>query len=228
MPLDGLIFLPTYFRMASASLNTDSCSYQEQLRRSIGPGMYMLGTPANDCGGNSCKRDVSADPYLRYQAWGPGTCAPGAAVDDGSELRGLNYKSSKCSADSYLPGKYKSANACAVPGNTDPRACVAPTENTRLSNPPCTLRGTGWNRWEWLCWDPQERATIPFEWNVSYRIVAKDNHTPCIERPMDQSDLLPPPTSDDVPHTVYAGCGAQAPGNPFDAAFMSNDILSKL
>ena len=28
--------------------------------------------------------------------------------------------------------------------------CFKGSEDTRLSNPPCNLRGTGWNRWEWL------------------------------------------------------------------------------
>lgn len=213
--------------MASSSLRTDSCSYQEQLRRTIGPGMYMLNTPAND-GGPDCSRDVYADPYMRFQSMGPNTCKPGSAVDDGSELLGLNYKNSKCSSDAYLPGKYPMKGACAVPGNTDARACVAPVESTRLSNPPCTLRGTGWNRWEWLCWDPQERAVIPFEWNVANRIVVKDNHVPCIEKPLDQGALLPTPSDDEIPMNTYSACGSQAPGNPFDAAFMSANVFKQL
>lgn len=168
----------------------DSCSYQENLRRTVGPGMYMLATPCNDA--SACGRDIPNDPFLRYQGYGPGTCPPGASVDDGSELRGLNYKNSKCSADQYLPGKYSEKGACAP--QSSKVACSAPTESTRLSNPPCTLRGTGWNRWEWLCWNPQDTAMIPFEWNVSNRIVVKDNHVPIIPQPLDQSGLMPPPT----------------------------------
>lgn len=206
--------------MAKASLRHDDCSYQEQLRRSIGPGMYMLGTPANDC--SSCAQDVPEDPFLRYQHWGPGTCAPGAAVDDGSELRGINYKATMCSANQYLPGKYAAKGACQVPGaQRITRSCSTPTESTRLSNPPCTLRGTGWNRWEWLCYDPQDRAVIPFEHQTAFRIVAKDNHKPCIEEPIDQSVLLPKPLPGSVPGgieswTSQSSCGAKAPGNPYD------------
>jgi len=216
--------------MASASLQTDSCTYKEKLRRSIGPGMYKLNTPANDCA-SPCGQDIPADPYYRFQQWGPSTCAPGKAVDDGSELLGLNYKNSKCSADAYLPGKYPSQGACAVPGNTNPRSCGIPTEDTRLSNPPCTLRSTGWNRWEWLCWDPQERAIIPFEWNVNYRIVAKDNHVPCIPQPIDQaSSNRVGGGVDDVTDTIHqwrppANCGAYPPGNSFTTIHrMCNDI----
>jgi hypothetical protein len=179
--------------MASTSLDADSCSYSEKLRRSVGPGMYMLGTPGADCV-YDCSKDIPSDPYIRYQAWGPGSCVPGSAVNDGSELLGLNYKASKCSTDAYMPGKYSADGTChagARGKESNPRACMAPTENTRLSNPPCTLRSTGWNRWEWLCWNPQDRALIPFDWNVSYRIVSKDNHVPCLETPMDQSAFQP-------------------------------------
>lgn len=221
--------------MSSASLRTDSCSYDEKLKRSIGPGMYMLMTPANDCG-LECKRDIPADPSLRFQGWGPNTCTPGSAVDDGSELRGLNYKASKCSADAYTPGKYPIQGKCAVKGTTDPRACTAPTEATRLSNPPCTLRSTGWNRWEWLCFDPQEKALIPFEWNVSYRTVVKDNHTPILEQPMDQSMFIP--TAGKAPMATSgtnqvqwqppAGCGAAAPGNPFAASWRTVSEVQRM
>lgn len=214
--------------MATTSLGADACTYQEKLRRSIGPGMYMLGTPGADCK-ERCSKDVPADPFIRYQAWGPGTCVPGSAVDDGSELLGLNYKASKCSTDTYLPGKYNIQGQCyagARGRSTSPRACMAPTESTRLSNPPCTLRATGWNRWEWLCWDPQERAIIPFDWNVSYRIVSKDNHVPCLERPLDQSGFIP--TGNGIKTlTPPKACppgeirNIQPPGNPFNAAAVS-------
>lgn len=201
--------------------------------------MYMLGTPANDVG-PECTRDISADPFLRFQGWGPNTCAPGKAVDDGSELWGLNYKASKCSADQYTPGKYSAKGACAVAGTGNPRACAAPTESTRLSNGPCTLRGTGWNRWEWLCYDPQDKALVPFEWNVSYRTVVKDNHTPILEAPMDQTMFVPTAGRDPAqasapvdPKDTWikqlpAGCGAQAPGNPFGASWRTAKEMDQM
>ena len=178
--------------MSFASLGYDSCSYNEKLRRSTGPGMYTLGTPGNDML-SACSQDIPVDPYMRYQHWGPGTCYPGSAVDDGSELLGLNYRSSKCSSDAYIPGKYPMQGKCSVPGRTgaNSRPCFRPTEDTRLSNPPCTLRGTGWNRWEWLCYNPQDKAIIPFNWNTNTDIVFKDNHIPCIERPLDESSFIP-------------------------------------
>ena len=70
--------------MSLNSLTNDSCSYQEKLRRSVGPGMYMLNTPASDI--YECSQDIPADPSLRFQTFGPNTCVPGKAIDDSSEL----------------------------------------------------------------------------------------------------------------------------------------------
>jgi len=219
--------------MSLVSLGYDSCSYNEKLRTSVGPGMYMLGTPANDEVA-PCSRDIPVDPYMRYQHWGPGMCVPGSAVDDGSELLGLRYKSSKCSADAYAPGKYEQKPACSAPGKTKAGAapCFRPQEDTRLSNPPCTLKSTGWNRWEWLCYDPQDKAIIPFEWNTSYRIVAKDNHVPCIEMPMDQTGFMPLSTDvqpvQEQPAFPGSRASMSAPGNPFNAGFSSCSTMEKL
>jgi len=222
--------------MATTRFIADSCAYNEQLKRSIGPGMYMLNTPANDCGNESCERDIPADPYIRYQSYGPGACPPGKAIDDGSELLGLNYKSTKCAADEYMPGKYSTRGKCAPSGTSGARSCMAPVESTRLSNPPCSLRATGWNRWEWLCWNPQDRALIPFEWNTSYRTVVKDNHTPLIENPLDQSVFEPPAYVPDntaqfnnpPAPPIYTSCGAEAPGNPFAVYSTPKNIISQM
>lgn len=217
--------------MSSTSLQYDSCTYEEKLRRSVGPGLYMVNTPANDC--KTCAQDIPADPYYRFQAWGANTCPPGSAVDDGSELLGLNYKASKCTAAAYAPGKYTGTGACAVEGaQKNPRTCAPPTEDTRLSNPPCTLRSTGWNRWEWLCWDPQERAIVPFQYNVNYRMVAKDNHVPCLENPSDATNFVPEENRDTINFmrswVAEPATGAQAPGNGFTTVYRSCQQVGRM
>jgi hypothetical protein len=68
---------------------------------------------------------------------------------------------------------------------------MAPTEPTRYSNPPCTLKESGYNRWEWLCFNPQDKAILPFERNVAYRTVVKDNHVPCIPHVADATNSIP-------------------------------------
>jgi hypothetical protein len=85
-------------------LNYDSCSYKEKLRRTVGPGLYQLDSPSNDC--KDCHRDIPADPSLRYQNYGHNTCSMKNAIDDSNELLRLNYKNTKCNDEEYMPGKY--------------------------------------------------------------------------------------------------------------------------
>lgn len=202
-------------------LSYDSCSYNEKLKRTIGPGLYSINTPYNDC--TNCHAMIPDDPTMRYQAYGPSTCTMKTAVDDSSELLGLNYKKSKCSTDEYAPGKYTSTSGCVVNSETNPRACWAPMEDTRLSNPPCSLKGTGINRWEWLPFDPQERATESFDRiPVNYRMVAKDNHVPILDNPVDQSGFFPTNNTQDNADIIndWQKGNAQslyAPGQPHGA-----------
>ena len=170
-------------------LSQDSCSYTEKLKRTIGPGLYTLNTPYNDC--SPC-RSLPDDPSLRFQTYGPNTCTMKTAVDDSSELLGMNYKLSKCNNNEYTPGKYQSNAGCYVNASIDARSCMAPREDTRMSNPASTLKGTGWNRWEWLCYDPQDKAIEEFDRiPVNYRMVAKDNHVPIVDCPEDQNAFFP-------------------------------------
>ena len=219
--------------MSSASLSQNACSYEEQLKRTIGPGMYMLGTPANDY--SDCGRDIPSDPSIRWQQWGPGFCDFGNTIDVNSELRGLNYKNTMCASEQYYPGRYTPARgtACAAAGKQDPRKCTAPMESTRLSNPPCTLRGTGWNRWEWLCYDPQDKAVVPFDYLASNRLMFKDNHKACIPDLVDETPLHPPQTAVNMEESFQSwkppsGCGAAAPGNPNAVSWRACEELKKM
>jgi hypothetical protein len=217
----------------SAASGFNACAYEEKLKRSIGPGMYMLRTPANDS--EECGRDIPSDPSIRWQHWGPGFCEFGSAIDVSSELRGLNYKNTLCAAEQYYPGRPTPAtkNACNAKGKQNPRDCTAPTEATRLSNPPCTLRGTGWNRWEWLCYDPQDKAVVPFDYLVSNRLMSKDNHKPCIPDLVDEAPIHPPQTSVNMESAFQAwkpptDCGAAAPGNPNAVSWRTCEQLKKM
>ena len=68
--------------------------------------------------------------------------------------------------------------------------CHFSVEDSRLSNPPCTLRGTGWNRFQPLCLDPQDQVLFPGDYQVPTRLVVKDNHRPCVPTPA-VNNMLP-------------------------------------
>ena len=44
----------------------------------------------------------------------------------------------------------------------------------RLYNPPCTLRATGWNRWDSLHHNPQDNFETPFDFFIPTRTQSKD------------------------------------------------------
>jgi hypothetical protein len=52
----------------------------------------------------------------------------------------------------------------------------APLTFNRLSNPPCTLRATGWNRWESLPHDPQATFETPFDFFIPSRDIDKEKY----------------------------------------------------
>jgi hypothetical protein len=139
-----------------------------------------------------CDKFVPNDPHIRFQAYGQNACSMKKAIDDNTELSGRNYKNSKCNADAYLPNKYISTG-CSPQTINDVRKCSIPTESCRLSNPPCSLKEVGINRFDPLCWNPQSKALESFDRiGINYRMVAKDNHIPLIETPDNQEDKFMP------------------------------------
>ena len=185
----------------------DTCAYSHVLSETIGPGVYQLSTPPN-----SCQPCHPTDPYIRLQSVGVSHSRNTNLIDIDSELIGITRNLSGCPERKYLPSKDSSPFGGAQAGRAagcDKNAklcvdmsemihfgdCFPSTEDTRLSNPPCTLRGTGWNRWEWLCRNPQERVTIPFDYQIDSIILAKDNHRACVPRPVQQDNAWPTPNN---------------------------------
>lgn len=171
--------------MSFNRLRYDTGAYEHRLYESVGPGVYQTAVPKPDCDG-VC---VSDDPRIRLQR----PCDAAQTVDVGSDLEGITRRATKCPAEQYLPGRGPSAPTCglggglghhgfAAKGGAPLGRCMPTEEDTRLSNPPCTLRGTGINRFDPLCWNPQDRALEPWRYRdgTAYRVVVKDNHRPCL------------------------------------------------
>lgn len=167
--------------MSFNRLNSDACQYKQMLNESIGPGHYQLGTPPN------CDPCVPDTPKMRLQRHGVLYNFP--LVDHESELFNIKNPSTKCPTKQYYPSACNNGTPIGY-GN-----CFKESDETRNSNPASNLRGTGWNRWEILCKNPQEKALVPFDFNISNRLIVKDNHRPCIPRPVDVRRSLPKPTS---------------------------------
>jgi hypothetical protein len=172
--------------MANTRGSDERLAYKHSLAASAGPGAYLLGTP------HACASRFVDDPRVSSQGNLASVCGDVPLVDVDSELMGITRKLGSCPESKFRPDGDKFCNlAHAVVASEAPFE----TEDCRLSNPACTLRGTGWNRWQWLCQDPQTRAMEPFERVVNYRTIVKDTHRPLIETPLEETAAPNAPTS---------------------------------
>jgi hypothetical protein len=174
---------------ALSSLRFDAGAYQATLAQSVGPGNYVLEALKPHCG--AC---LQGDPRVAVGTSGASICG-GQLVDVESELHNVGRRATLAPGGQYR-GNGGPPTVCPGPANGRLQPFAAcdglATVDTRLANPPCTLRGTGWNRWEWLCQNPQDRVLMPFDAMVDTSLVVKDNHRPHLARPLDPTLALPP------------------------------------
>jgi len=177
--------------MSFNRLNYDTCAYRQNLYQSVGPGEYKLTEPPNL--NEPC---FAESPQIRLQRQGVSVDTTKPLIDIDSELMNITRDASNCPSKKYIPDGSQCGKVNKQENLQHGKDCFFTVEDTRTSNPACNLRGTGWNRWEWLCLDPQDRVLIPFDYNISNRLVVKDNHRPCIPTPVDVNLSLPPDTGD--------------------------------
>lgn len=184
----------------------DGCKTTDDMRLSTGPGRYQLDAPPQYC--NAC---FAPEPTIRQQKWGASQNSSYQKTDVESDLLNLNRQPTKntCS-NQYNPSK----DSINKGGLTNSQECSFPQVHSRLVDPPCTLRSSGWNRWEWLCDNPQEATMIPFDNMITTRLQQKDQFRPCIPIPIESTTLLPEPSAKDN--------GVN--GSPFDG--LSTDSLA--
>lgn len=194
--------------MSFNRLAYDECEEKNKVMNSMKVGMHGINTPIN-C--NTCFQNnptlinqhggvsMSANKDWRFYS-GP--------IDVESDLLNINRPATMCPSGKYQPkcpncGVIVSGEPCGkgvelscyncktkIPlgGMCNQNLvnfpdCNFPTEDTRLTNPPSTLRGTGWNRFEELCLDPQANLFLPEDkFNSMTRMQSKDNFKPCFRK----------------------------------------------
>ena len=109
-------------------------------------------------------------------------------IDIESKLKNLNITASKNPKAQYNPLKDKCRNSknCLV----DLPDCYLETDDTRLSNPNCNLRGININRFNPLCMNPQVKIFFPGQKHISTRLMAKDDYKR--RQPMKKEGLTVP------------------------------------
>ncbi len=179
----------------------DSCNYSYDVAQQTGMNRYHLDPIST----KNCEECRGVAPGVLGNR-GVSTYQDISLVDVDAELKNITRRYSKCPDNKYKPkchfcgmslqdSTMKSCEEC-MGKLRHVKPCHIFPDDTRLVNPPCTLRGTGWSQhvFEDLCLNPQdpERIFNPAEVGINYRLVVKDNHKPCIPRPLDQTAVLPP------------------------------------
>ncbi len=169
----------------------DRTETMQNLQESRGPGMYQIGMP------KMCNSCFQPNPEVRLQKNGVSIEDPtqerfyAGPVDVESNLMGINGNQdytlqSQCDNedDQY---------ACVFGAGGNKRnmdTCFLPTEDTRLSNPASNLRGSGINRFDPLCLNPQKGVIPQAQYNIPTRLVVKENFVPCVPTPA-MNTMLP-------------------------------------
>jgi len=192
----------------------DAGAYQIAVNQSAFPGTCKICNP-----GIMIEPCYPYAPTVRAQKMGVATYKDKHLIDVDSELIGITRKFSREPAKKYLPACIdsvcSSGEVCGqgVTGNCTNSShnvsnatlsaglrpgddtllklnnCFRPRVDCRLINPPSTLRGHGWNRWETLCKNPQAKIFEPFA--ISNRLLVKDNHKTIYPIPLDQCTIRP-------------------------------------
>jgi hypothetical protein len=178
----------------------DGCKTSDDLRVTTGPGRYQLDAPPM-----YCNASYAPEPTTRLQKWGNSLNSAYIKTDVESDLFNINRPTTKTTCGNYDPR----ANAVNSADPVKAKDSEFPQTHSRLVDPPCTLRSSGWNRWEWLCQNPQEGVMIPFDNMVTTRLASKDSYRPCIPKPV-PSAVRPTPGPHDPAQFGNLDTGALA------------------
>lgn len=122
----------------------------------------------------NCPNNYPANATVRLQKNGNSYPTGLWKTEVETDLRGANRLSSRirCS-EQHDPRTNKITNT-PLTNLTD--GIVVPLTFTKLQDPPCTLRGTGWNRWTPLFHNPQETFETPFDFFIPSRSIDKERY----------------------------------------------------
>ena len=128
---------------------------------------YMLNPP-----NANCPTTFPVEPTTRIQLSGDSWKKDKWRTDVESDLKGINRLGSRVKNTDVLynaqTNRFNNTQTENAPDGNFPLTF------NRLFNPPCTLRATGWNRWEYLFHDPQETFEQPFDYYIPSRYNDRD------------------------------------------------------
>jgi hypothetical protein len=153
--------------MACTRFNYDSCRTKKQLQQSTDPGRWILNVP-----GNGSNPGYMEDPQIIIQKWGANLRTNTINLE--SDLKGVNRQIGR---DCLGKDEYQKYN---VPNEAIkyPTTNALYIEQSRATNPAWMYRDLEQVDWYYPLINPQINTCIPFQNNLSSRILEKDYYTP--------------------------------------------------
>lgn len=153
--------------MACTRFFYDPCRTKKQLQQATDPGRWILNVP-----GNGDKPCYMEDPQIIPQKWGANLRTNTINLE--SDLMGVNRNLSRdCLGKDQYQNYNVSNHAIQYP------TCVnLTTEQSRATNPAWWYRDLEQTDWSYPPLNPQVNTCMPFQNNLSTRILEKDYFTP--------------------------------------------------
>ena len=122
----------------------------------------------------NCPTTFPVQATTRIQKSGDSWVAGQWKTDVESDLKGMDRLGTRirCDAVQYNPDTNRMNNISLSNAEDE----NVPQTFARLVDPPCTLRATGWNRWQPLFHNPQETFETPFDFFIPSRDVDKEKY----------------------------------------------------
>lgn len=162
--------------MAFTRFKYDDARTKKSLQQATDPGRWILNVPGN--GANPCYME---DPQIIIQKWGGNLRTNTINLE--SDLRGVNRQIGR---DCLGKDNYTNYN---VPNEAIqyPSCNTLSTEQSRATNPAWWYRDLEQVDWQYPPLNPQVNTCLPFQNNLSTRILEKDYFTPKRECVMNET-----------------------------------------
>lgn len=149
--------------MAFTRFKYDDCRTKKELQQATGPGRWILNVP-----GNGEKPCYIEDPQIIIQKWGANLKTNSINLE--SELRGINRPLTRdCIGLNNYKNYQVKTKTVKYPDNNN-----LFTEQSRATNPAWWYRDLEQTDWGYPPLNPQENICLPFNNNLSSRILEKD------------------------------------------------------
>ena len=153
--------------MANTRFYYDDCRTKKQLQQSTDPGRWVLNVPGN--GSHPCYIE---DPQIIIQKWGANLRTNTINLE--SDLLGVNRRANR---DCLGKDNYQNFNV-QNEAIQYPKCNALYTDQSRATNPAWWYRELEQVDWYYPPLNPQENTCLPFQNNLSTRILEKDYFTP--------------------------------------------------